>query len=483
MNEKKLENRFILKNLAAFCFVFLLNLSSNNAIVKLQSIINQKGGIGILSLLFGCIIQLTFCIVFPQLLSETIGVRWSMSLASFAGLLLVSANLYPNAYTLTSASMINGIFATVVWTLVGIYLQKLSERYAKNKNIDVISVKSLFFGVFGSVVLFSNVLGSIVIGLILKPPESSSVNSTLNTQNETFFFDYQVSCGTANCPGTKLPQSSSRPSDLSIYLLCASLMTISLASSIIAIFFIDEVNDNSDKNAKKPPSISQRFQNEFKNLAKLSKLNLILLSPIGILIGFELTFLWTEFNRAFISCLTSINYIGWTSILFGTLGAAFSFGFGYLAKYTTTVPLMVMSILTSFGIGIFLLSWTPVPNLFILFMLNVAYALTQSITNAQLRSTFSVQFKNNTSAFSALSLFQNTGFLIGFLSSAYFCTLIKLLIYVTLSFISLVCYFTLIAKNNYVIAQKKKNFKRRNLNDDFLVAETKNTESSNKLII
>ena len=90
--------------------------------------------------------------------------------------------------------------------------------------------------------------------------------------------------------------------------------------------------------------------------------------------------------KAFVTCLASINYIGWTNIVFGCSGIFFSFFFGYLAKYTTRFPIVIFAITISIGIGLFVISWTPNPNrIMVLFYVYIAFSITQSIISGQLR--------------------------------------------------------------------------------------------------
>lgn len=62
-------------------------------------------------------------------------------------------------------------------------------------------------------------------------------------------FDYSASCGSLNCPGTPLPESTSKPTLRSIYALFGTLVGATILSIIIVIFFVDNVkyNENNEK--------------------------------------------------------------------------------------------------------------------------------------------------------------------------------------------------------------------------------------------
>lgn len=116
--------------------------------------------------------------------------------------------------------------------------------------------QTLLFGTFGSIFFFSNkklilliffyfyfnhkdyVLGAIWIGTILKLKDLP-VNST---------FNYASSCGVNNCPGTKLPESASKPSVSSVYGLCATINGACILSILIAFFFVDDLKYDENMN-------------------------------------------------------------------------------------------------------------------------------------------------------------------------------------------------------------------------------------------
>lgn len=70
-------------------------------------------------------------------------------------------------------------------------------------------------------------------------------------------YDYSTSCGSLNCPGTPLPESSSKPTLSSIYALFGTLAGATILSIIIVILFVDNVkyNENNQKISRAKVSI------------------------------------------------------------------------------------------------------------------------------------------------------------------------------------------------------------------------------------
>jgi hypothetical protein len=85
-----------------------------------------------------------------------------------------------------------------------------------------------------------------------------------------------------------------------------------------------------------------------------------------------------------------VNYIGWTNILFGLAGGLFSLLFGYLARYTTIVPQIIITFCLSMGHAIFILAWTPDTETgsYVIFLMTLVLAVTESIATVQIRGFF-----------------------------------------------------------------------------------------------
>ena len=140
------------------------------------------------------------------------------------------------------------------------------------------------------------------MAVILKPEEHSLnsnqtfLNSTLNDSKP---FDYARYCGFNNCPSDKLPDVSSKSSLTSVYILCGILMLLCVAAILVTIIFVDNIKTIENENEKKvKTTLAKMLKQEFINILMLAKtLDFYLLIPLAIYAGYELTFMWSEFNR------------------------------------------------------------------------------------------------------------------------------------------------------------------------------------------
>ena len=98
------ETQKVIKNMMAFNVSFMLMYSAINALISVQSVLNQDAGLGIKSLSLIYTTQIICCLVFPQLIVELIGFKWSLVFCQLLSAVYVTANAIPMLYTLLPGS-------------------------------------------------------------------------------------------------------------------------------------------------------------------------------------------------------------------------------------------------------------------------------------------------------------------------------------------------------------------------------------------
>ena len=166
-----------------------------------------------------------------------------------------------NFHCFEKASILAGFGNSLFWTSLGIYLTLLSKHLSFLSNRTFKNAQTFLFGLFGSIFLtsmkisftyFLNLIWSILlkdyivaslwIGFILETKEIY-MNST---------FAYEAYCGSQNCPSTKLPEATSKPTLKSIYALFGTLSASTLLSIFICILFVDDLKfDENNKKIKR----------------------------------------------------------------------------------------------------------------------------------------------------------------------------------------------------------------------------------------
>ena len=96
------------------------------------------------------------------------------------------------------------------------------------------------------------------------------------------------------------------------------------------------------------------------------------------------------FYKGFVTCLTSINYIGYTNITFGVSGALFSILFGTIQKYTTQFAQVLFVFTLAIGQAVFIMSWTPEESSgqYVIFLIIFVFSIIEAIGTAQIRGDY-----------------------------------------------------------------------------------------------
>lgn len=90
----------ILKNLIGINVTYFFMFSALNNVLSIQSVLNKDGNLGSAGQLCIFCAQLFSCLVFPQLLIDTIGFKWTLLIAQVAQMIYIGINAYPRWYTL-----------------------------------------------------------------------------------------------------------------------------------------------------------------------------------------------------------------------------------------------------------------------------------------------------------------------------------------------------------------------------------------------
>ncbi|CAF0872277.1 unnamed protein product [Brachionus calyciflorus] len=465
------EKQKIYKNFIAFNVCFILIFASFDVVAMIASVLNQDGSLGNGSQAIIYATQFFTGLVWPQVIIELIGFKFTLMLAETCYLLFLIANTFPSWGTLVPGSLLAGFANSLAWTTMGIYFTILSKKYAKINNIAFVNGQTLLFGIFGFIFFFNYILGSTWIGTILDIKEQP-LNST---------FNYAESCGINNCPLTPLPEATSKPTVSSVYKLCATINGACFLSIIIAFLFVDDLKYDENLNPIERGNVSlkkigNKFKDEFKSLFELSKcLNIWLLMPIAIFLGYELTILWFEYHRSFVSCLTDVNYIGWTSIVYGCTASLFSLILGKVLKHMGLQTAMVMMLMGALINSVFMISWTPSKDgSYVIFIMAIAFAFTNCIATAQVRAVFGIFFPANTSAYSAMNIFETIGLVTGSVISVYFCTYVKIYGYIIISVLGIFTYVYLEIRtkdktNNQIVDNQNEKNKQNSENSTKVV--------------
>ncbi len=90
----------IIKNLIAINASFLFIFASINSVASIQPVLNQQENLGVTSQVVIFAVQTVTCLVFPSLVLEIFGFKWTMAIAELFFLSYIGFQALPEWYTL-----------------------------------------------------------------------------------------------------------------------------------------------------------------------------------------------------------------------------------------------------------------------------------------------------------------------------------------------------------------------------------------------
>ncbi|CAF1423537.1 unnamed protein product [Adineta steineri] len=425
------------KNLFVISIAFLLQFTAFNGIQNLQSSLNTEANVGVnsSSIIYVCLILSS--IFLPHPLMSIFGLKWTLVMSQIPYVLFVAANYYPKAYLMYPTAALVGLAAAPLWTSKGSYLTDSGSKYALKYNFDKNTILNRFFGIFFAFFQSCQIWGNMISYLVLKPEvQLLSTFSNQTKDNTHLLHKTYDKCGADFIEHEYESSEVVKKIDRrTIDILCMIYVCIGICSIITMITFLDQRRTTSRE------KMSVMVRNSLKLLVSSIKhmrhLNQILLIPITIWAGLELTFIFAQFTQAFISCTISAKYIGLIMIAFGICDSIGSYVFGQLVKTIGRWPCFAIATLISYALIIVMLVWRPsADRMFVFFIIAGLWGLADAVWQSQTSALYGVIFtENNEAAFSNFRLWESAGFALFYIIMPRIrtrTTLIILLVFLTL---------------------------------------------------
>jgi len=420
VTEDAFERRFAYKNLIIVTTVFFLIFTSFNSIQNLQTSINKDPDLGFLSL---TVLYLSFtipCFFLPNLLIQKMGCKNTMLMATVGYLIYDVANMYPNWWTLITASIFAGVSACLFWSTQASYISAIAVRYSKCLEVTVKGgVITRFFCIFYFIFQLNQVVGNLISSLVLK--QKGGISNTTNSSTLT--------CGAAFCPSTALPSTSNDVERATVNILLGILIAITCVAIFILYFFLDPLQEKAEVGNHQ--STRAVFLSTMKLLGDRRVLMLI---PITVISGLEEGFMFGDFTQAYVTCSVGIEMVGFVMICFGATCCATSMVLVTVAKQVSTLVVMVTGLLLHLLLMFSFLFWDIGPTDYIgLFASAGVWGICDAIWQTQIVAFYGTIFHDKRDEAMSLSkLWLSLGFIIAFAYGNLLCQKVKIYIFITL---------------------------------------------------
>lgn len=280
----------LIKSHIILCSIFTVVYTAYLAIQNLESSLNKADNVGLVSLIIIYTACVFFSFVSPAIVSF-LGGKLTLAIGWIGHCLFTAANFYPAFSTLVPASFILGVVSVPVWTTQGVYVSHYAINYAKLTGQDVASMLSKFNGIFFMFFQTPQISGNLITSLVLYKDD---FNETLS--NSTSF----PQCGSADCPGSSANETSSVPLN-TIYLLMGVFAALDVIGLIMTVFLM--------KNVKLEDKKVQIWQSTLSVLRHLLDPDILLLSPLFLLNGYEQAIVFADFTKVslYVLCHSNMN--------------------------------------------------------------------------------------------------------------------------------------------------------------------------------
>jgi hypothetical protein len=152
---KLTEKQKLFKNFFAYNLSFVLIFASFDAICATVGVLKKSECMGTITQTVLHSSNLLSSLVLPQILTTTLGFKWSLAMAEVFYLLYFASNVTFTYWILIPGSIVCGIANSIVATNLGTYFTSLSKQYAVLKSCSFKHAQSLIFGWFSSIFLTS----------------------------------------------------------------------------------------------------------------------------------------------------------------------------------------------------------------------------------------------------------------------------------------------------------------------------------------
>ena len=280
--------RWMYKNAVGLGLGFLFVFSAFNGLQNLQSSLHSEGGLGLASLAIVYVVFILSCFISPGVI-KVLGTKYALLGGFFFHLLYTTANYYPSWYTLVPASLIIGIGSGPIWTAGSAHLVKVAVLSAPKLGLDQNLVISNLVSIFFFFFRMSQIPGNLASSLIFFP---------YSVGNETT--DYKNS---STSDKDLCEKKDDRVLDsLYLYILVSVYFIMISIGIIIHCTLVSHLPVERERNLSGKKWCKVYLKNPVVDIFKImTNYKLILVVPLAVATGLELSFAYGTFTQVFIS--------------------------------------------------------------------------------------------------------------------------------------------------------------------------------------
>ncbi|XP_077974886.1 protein unc-93 homolog A-like isoform X2 [Styela clava] len=457
----------------ACAFGFSVYVGSTFSLATLQSSINIKNDLGPKSLLICFLCGLAGIITAPYTLKR-FGAKATLITGEIIASFFTIANFYPRWFTMYPTAALTGLVSSsFTWSASAVIVHKVATANLSNKigkQADIATQK--YFGIYLGIVAFGQIFSNGVTVLILKlvnddlfGPDHKSAdtnfdsNSTLPTQGPQYkttnssVIDISQ-CAARDCPAEYAYGNSTKldvfiPDDSSRYVLLGWYLLMQLGAVLVHSIAMDSIpvdahrkNIITNKNDEESPTRKSllnkpREENDCSALfapIKISILHLtslqgILSAPVYLLYGLTISFIWSEFSRAYVSCVVGLSQVGLTSALVDLLSLTVSVIISRCASNFGMFYIFIFGMCYDIALYVATLVWVPTSSTsYVVYIFAPLLGVTHAVRRNTQYLTTSALCPDKDVGFAIQNVLGGIGLMMTYAWTTAFCVYVKIYI-------------------------------------------------------
>nr|XP_034831775.1 UNC93-like protein [Maniola hyperantus] len=426
----------IMKNVVIISIAFMVQFTAYSGAANLQSSINAEAGLGTASLA-AVYAGLIFSNIFlPVVVIKWLGTKWAMSVSFITYMPYIAAQLYPRFWTLIPAGLFVGLGGGPLWCSKCTYLSIVSEVQSKITNISAEALLVRFFGVFFMIFQLNQVWGNLISSLVISSGDNLAAVTAVNASM------IPKLCGANFLPSADAGEALQPQPPEKIQMIAGIYLACMAGAALIVAVGVDSMKRYKTSRGETGSGLSG-VALLVVTLKLLIEPNPLMLVIINIFVGMQQAFFGADFTASFVSCAIGTGTVGFVMMTFGMADAIGCVVFGYLAKVTGRIPLIIVATIAHFLLFMLILVWKPQHDQsHIMFIIAIFWGLCDSIWLVQINAYYGILFPGREeAAFSNFRLWESVGYIIAYIISPYFRTSAKTYILLGTMIVGVFFYF------------------------------------------
>ncbi|XP_076822969.1 protein unc-93 homolog A-like isoform X1 [Clavelina lepadiformis] len=405
----------------------LMNITAYVGILNLQSSINIEENLGTISASVMYLVAVFICIFVAPLLLLRAGAKWSLVVGETGFIAYSIANFYPRFYTLIPGAIIGSLGEALVWAASPLYLSHLFREFwtsqTEESNEPMDNVKNKWFGQFYSVLKSGQIWGNLLSYAILYGGRNLNVH---NVTSDAVLYANMSSCGAQFCSkaeNTATVEKYVPASKVSIYLIFTFYLCLQFISVLMHSFGLPSV-DSLNKGSCNFSSMRAIIWNTLKDtFYQIFYWKQILLTPSYFYYGYLISYSFTEFTKAFVSCTIGVQHVGLAMALYGLANVLAALVGAWISHRFGLAPLLCFICLFDLGNYVAQILWLPtMESRYVVYVFGAMLGTSDGIWQFTNIANAALFFRENEElAFGTVQLWCVLGMFTGFLLSGVVC--------------------------------------------------------------